>query len=60
MLRLFSLLYAVIGTTMAGIVMIVALATGYDTLQYVVSAVVVGFLVGVPVTWLITKKLINL
>lgn len=60
MLRLFSLLYAVIGTTMAGLVMVVALVTGYDTLQYIVVAVAVGFLVGVPVTWLITKKLINL
>lgn len=60
MLRLFLPLYAVIGTTLAGIAMIAVLVMGLDTTQPIIYAVVVGFILGFPATWVIAKKLINL
>ncbi len=53
-------MYAVIGTTVAGILMVAALASGYDTTQPIIIAVVVGFVIGLPVSWVITKKLLSL
>ena len=42
MLRLASILYAIVGTTMAGILVIAALASGYDTLNYILIAAGLG------------------
>lgn len=60
MLRLFSILYAMIGTSVAGIAMVIALTAGYDTLYYIVASVIAGAVLAVPVTWVIAKKLIKL
>lgn len=59
MLRLASILYSLIGTTVAGTLVIAALTMGYDTLQPILIAAVVGFLVAVPVTWLVTKGIVE-
>ena len=60
MMRLFLPLYAIIGTTLAGIAMIVVLTMGLDTGQPIVYSVVGGFLVGLPVAWIVAKKLMTL
>ncbi|MDF1804554.1 CTP synthetase [Thalassovita sp.] len=59
MLRLASILYSLIGTTVAGTLVIAALTMGYDTLQPILIAAAVGFIVAVPVTWLITKGIVE-
>lgn len=59
MLRLASILYSLIGTTVAGTLVIAALTMGYDTLQPVVAAALVGFLVALPITWLVTKGIMD-
>jgi len=59
MLRLASILYSLIGTTVAGTLVIAALTMGYDTLQPILIAAAVGFLVAVPVTWLVTKGIVE-
>ena len=60
MMRLFLPLYAIIGTTLAGIAMIVVLTMGLDTGQPIIYSVVGGFLVGLPVAWIVAKKLMTL
>ena len=60
MMRLFLPLYAIIGTSLAGIAMIVALTMGLDTGQPIIISVVGGFLVGLPVAWIVAKKLMTL
>lgn len=57
MLKLASVIYAVAGSTLAGTFMIIALVMGYDDAQGVVISVAIGFAVGLPVSWIITKKL---
>lgn len=55
-MRLFFLLYPVIGTTLAGIAMVVALTTGMDTVKPIVVAAAIGALVGLPATWIVARK----
>lgn len=57
MLRLGFILHLFIGSTMAGIGVIAALATGFDTLYPILIAALVGFLAAFPVTWIVTRKL---
>ncbi len=59
MLRLATILYSLIGTTLAGTLMVASLTMGYDTLQPIVVAAVVGFVAAIPVTYLVSKAIIN-
>jgi H+/Cl- antiporter ClcA len=59
MLRLASILYSVIGTTLAGSFMIAGLTMGYDTLYPILIAVALGAVVALPITWIISKKIID-
>ena len=46
MLRLASILYSVIGSSLAGTFVIAALVTGYDTLWPILSAAALGGVLG--------------
>lgn len=57
MLRLASILYSIIATTLAGSLVIAALVTGYDTLYPILIAAAAGALVAVPVSVLVAKRM---
>jgi hypothetical protein len=57
MLRIASLIYTVASATVMGIFIIIALASGFDTLEYVVIAVVAGAIVALPVSYFIAKAI---
>lgn len=57
MMRLAQILYSLISTTLAGSLIIVALVTGYTTLQPILIAAAAGFVVALPVTWVVTKAI---
>ncbi|WP_375175438.1 CTP synthetase [Pseudooceanicola sp.] len=57
MLRLASILYSLIGTTLAGSAVIVALVSGQDRLWPIVIGAALGFLAALPVTYLVAKKI---
>jgi len=57
MFRLASIIYAIAGTTLAGIMVIAALASGYDTLNYILIAAAIGATLGVPTAYFIAKAL---
>lgn len=57
MLRLASILYSLISTTVAGSLIIAALVAGYDTLIPIVIAAAVGFVVSLPIAWYVAKAL---
>lgn len=59
MFRLFAIIYALCGPTLAGILMIAALTTGRDDLRSIVVAVAVGFALGVPVAWQVARRLFD-
>ncbi|MBL4806327.1 MAG: CTP synthetase [Rhodobacteraceae bacterium] len=57
MLRLASILYFVVGTSLSGIFMIVALVSGYDTGKFIIIAVTVGAVVAIPVSYFVAKAI---
>ncbi len=59
MIRLASILYSIIGTTLAGIGVIFVLTTGYDSVTAIIAAVVIGAVIGLPVSYLIARKIIQ-
>ncbi len=60
MFRLASILYSIVSSTLAGIGIIVVLVLGYDTLNPILIAAAVGFVLAIPVTWVLAKKIATL
>lgn len=59
MLRLASMLYSIIGSSMAGACVIAALVTGYDSVQMILLAALVGAVIGVPVAYFVARAIIG-
>jgi hypothetical protein len=57
MMRLASLLYSIISTSLAGSFIVVALVTGFTTLQPILIAAAAGFALAVPVAWGVASRL---
>ena len=57
MLRLATMLYTVIGSTLAGTAVIAVLVAGYTTLTPILIAAGVGALVAIPATWFIARMI---
>lgn len=57
MFRLASILFSLIGTTLAGSAIVVALVMGFDDLTGILAAAVIGGLAGVPSAYLVARKL---
>ncbi|WP_342071735.1 CTP synthetase [Yoonia algicola] len=57
MLRLASMLYSIIGTTMAGTLIIAALTAGYDTLVPILIAAGIGAVAGIPISYLVAQAI---
>jgi CBS-domain-containing membrane protein len=57
MFRLASILYSLIGTTLAGTAMVAVLTAGFDTLVPIVAAAAAGAVLAVPVTYLIAREI---
>jgi predicted transcriptional regulator len=58
--RLAGILFSLISTTLAGTAIVVSLVMGYDTLQPIVIAAALGFVVSIPATWVVTKQIMAL
>lgn len=58
MVRLFMLLFSLIAPALAGTGVIAVLTAGMDTLQPILAAAAVGFVLAVPVTWLVARRLV--
>jgi len=57
MVRLTFLLYSFISSTLAGIAIIAVLSAGYGTLMPIIYAAAAGFIIALPVSWLVAKKI---
>ncbi|PIE09389.1 MAG: CTP synthetase [Rhodobacterales bacterium] len=54
---LFLLVYIFLGATMAGSAMVAALTMGFTTMQPIMYSSIAGFIVAIPFSWIIAKKL---
>ncbi|MEM8555688.1 MAG: hypothetical protein AAGF71_12795 [Pseudomonadota bacterium] len=59
MYRLASLLYSLIGSSLAGAFVVVALVAGYDDLQGILTAAALGAVAGLPASLVVARKLYN-
>lgn len=57
---LFLLVYIFLGATLAGSFMVAALSMGLTTMTPVLYSSLAGFVVAIPVAWLVAKKLRSL
>jgi putative flippase GtrA len=57
MIRLATMLFAIVGTSLAGIAIVFVLVIGQTTLIPIVAAAAVGFLVSIPVSVLIARAI---
>ncbi|NGQ92625.1 CTP synthetase [Rhodobacter sp. HX-7-19] len=57
MSRLFFLLYALIGPSLAGVGVVIVLTMGLDTLRPILTSAAVGFALGVPAAWIVMRQL---
>ncbi len=60
MLRLGLIMHLLIGSTLAGIAVIVALVIGQDTLNPILIAALIGFIAAIPVSYIVTKKVMSI
>jgi len=56
-MRLFGIIYALTGPTLAGILVIVALVLGMVDARSIIVATAVGALLGLPAAWVITRQI---
>lgn len=57
MSRLMLLIFSIASTTMMGIGIIITLVLGLDTLRPIVIAAALGFVLALPVSFLVAKQL---
>lgn len=57
MSRLMMILFSMVATTLMGVGVIIALTTGFVSLKPILLAAAIGFVLALPVSWLIAKRL---
>ncbi|MEJ1992672.1 MAG: CTP synthetase [Maritimibacter sp.] len=50
-------LYFVAATAIAGSLIVVALSAGFTTMMPIIYASIAGFVIALPATWIVAKKL---
>ncbi len=60
MIRLASILYSIIATTLAGMGVIVVLTAGYGTPKPIILAAVIGAVLALPVSYFVAGKILAL
>ncbi len=59
MLRLSILLYSIIGSSLAGVGVIIALVMGMVTAQGIITGAVFGALAAMPTSWLVAREIMK-
>lgn len=57
MLRLTMLLYSIVGSTLAGVGVIIVLTMGWYDVPSILTGAVLGAVLGLPASWLVAKAL---
>ena len=57
MARLTMILFSMISTALMGSFIVVALTMGYVTLNWILIAAATGFVLALPVSWLIAREI---
>lgn len=60
MFRLASMLYSIIGTSLAGSAIVIALVAGFTTATPLILAAAAGFVVALPASWIVAQQITHL
>lgn len=60
MYRLASVVYLIVSIVVTGVIMVAALVTGYDDALAMMIVSVVGFIVALPITYIVASRLFKL
>lgn len=60
MYRLASVVYLIVSIVVTGIIMVAALVTGYDDAFAMIVVSLVGFIVALPITYIVASRLFKL
>ena len=55
--RLTPILFSMISTSLMGTALVVALTMGMDTLTPILIAAALGFVLAIPVSWLVARQI---
>ena len=56
-MRLSMILFSMISTTLMGVFIVAALTMGHDTLQPILIAAGIGFVLAIPVSWFVARQI---
>ena len=57
MTRLFGIIYALVGPTVAGVLIVVALTMNMYDMKTMIYAAVIGFVAALPGAWIVAAKI---
>lgn len=57
MTRLTLILFSMISTSLMGTALVIALTMGMDTLTPILIAAALGFVLAIPVSWLVARQI---
>ena len=57
MTRLTLVLFSIISTSLMGTGLVIALTMGLDTLAPILIAAAIGFVLAIPVSWLVARQI---
>jgi hypothetical protein len=60
MIRLASILYPIVATTLSGIGVIAVLSVGLATVQPIIVSALIGAVVALPISYLVARKIMQL
>lgn len=59
MIKLAATVYSIIGSTLAGTSVVIALVSGFDGAGMLIAAAIAGFVIAIPVALLVARALIR-
>ncbi len=57
MTRLMMILFSMVSPSLMGLGVLMALTTGNDSLNPILTGAAIGFVLAIPVSWIIAKKI---
>ena len=58
MTRVMMVIFSMVSTTLMGVGIVIALTMGLDTLQPILIAAAIGFVLSIPVSWYIARQIV--
>lgn len=57
--QLFSAIFTIASGVTIGVLMTIALITGFDQIPHIIATAIVGLILSIPIAWIVAKKNAN-